>query len=807
MERYICIHGHFYQPPRENPWLEEVELQDSAYPYHDWNERITEECYAPNTASRILDKDGKIIDIVNNYSKISFNFGPTLLSWMERRKPEVYQAILDADTLSIERFSGHGAAIAQVYNHIIMPLANRRDKYTQVIWGINDFQKRFRRFPEGMWLPETAVDIETLEVLAELEIKFTILAPRQAKGVKKLHDAGIMCEVSEGSIEPTMPYLCHLPSGRTITIFFYDGPISQDIAFGNVLSSGEDFANRLFSAFSDQRPWPQIVHIATDGETYGHHQRNGDMALAYCLHYIESTNLSKITNYGEYLEKHPPTHEVVIFENSSWSCIHGIERWRDNCGCNSGMRPQWNQNWRKPLREAMDMVRDRLTPVFEKETSSYIYDPWKARNDYIDIIFDRSERMGEQFFLKHAKKTLSREEKGKVLKLLEMQRNAMLMYASCGWFFDEISGTETVQVLQYASKVIHHLEKLQGMSFEPEILKILEQAPSNVFEHGAKVYEMYVKPGQVDLLRVGAHYAVSSLFEEYPEKTGVYCYSIQREKYSKMEAGKLKIAVGKTRVVSNITWDEALLSFAVLHLGDHNVNGGVRNFISDEAFETMSNEIGEAFDKGDTPEIIRHMDKHFGMNNYSLWHLFKDEQRMVLKQILDAQMREIEVSYRQIYENTYPIKNFLQSLQIPIPSPFYVSAEYIISTDLKKIFEDEDLNTEKLEHLIGEVKKWAFEIDRATVGFVASSCVNTLVSKLSQQPIDIALFEKIDNVMRLLKELPVELNIWNAQNAYFTIGKNLHNSMKEKAEKGETFPRKWLEAFRKLGYYLQIKIS
>jgi len=270
MSRFICIHGHFYQPPRENPWLEEVELQDSAYPYHDWNERITAECYAPNTASRTLDAERKIIDIVNNYSKISFNFGPSLLSWLERHKPDVYQAVIEADKKSQGLFSGHGSALAQAYNHLIMPLANSQDKRTQVIWGIRDFQYRFHREPEGMWLAETAVDLQTLEFLAEHQIKFTILAPSQAHKVRKIND-GKWHDVSGGKIDPKAPYICRLPSGKSIALFFYDGPISHELAFGRLLKSGEGFAKKLISAFPKDNQEPQLVHIATDGETYGHH--------------------------------------------------------------------------------------------------------------------------------------------------------------------------------------------------------------------------------------------------------------------------------------------------------------------------------------------------------------------------------------------------------------------------------------------------------------------------------------------------------------------------------------------------------
>ena len=363
-DRNVCIHGHFYQPPRENPWLEAIEIQDSAHPYHDWNERINTECYAPNAASRIVDGERRIMSIISNYARMSFNFGPTLLSWIEMYAPGVYQAILEADRQSIEWRSGHGSALAQVYNHIIMPLADTRDKRTQVLWGIRDFISRFKRFPEGMWLSEAAVDLETLDILAEQGILFTILAPNQAEGVRKL-GAGKWKEVSGGRIDPSRAYLCKLPSGRDISIFFYDGPISQAVAFEKILFRGENFISRLMSGFSDERNWPQILNIATDGETYGHHHKFGDMALTYALDHIEKYGKEGLTNYGEYLEKYPPTHEVQIFENSSWSCIHGIERWRSNCGCNSGGRPEWDQAWRGPLRDALDWLREQLASRFE----------------------------------------------------------------------------------------------------------------------------------------------------------------------------------------------------------------------------------------------------------------------------------------------------------------------------------------------------------------------------------------------------------------------------------------------------------
>src|SRR5271165_529035 len=377
--RYLCIHGHFYQPPRENPWLEAIELQDSAYPYHDWNERVLAECYAPNAAARILDAGLKIARIVNNYASMSFNFGPTLLSWMQQKAPEAYESVTGADRASTIRFSGHGSAIAQVYNHMILPLANERDRQTQVAWGIRDFEARFGRMPEGMWLAETAVDLVSLDALAEAGIRFTILAPSQAK-------------CPEGKIlDTTQPYWVRLPSGRKIAVYFYDGPVSRAVAFEHLLSDGERFAKRLIDRFSDSQP-AQLVHIATDGETYGHHHGRGEMALAYALDYVESRGLAKITNYGEFLERHPPTSEIEIHENTSWSCSHGIGRWSTNCGCNcGGGHGRWNQDWRAPLREALDWLRDTVAVCHEQQGRKFLRDPWQARNDYIQVILDRSK--------------------------------------------------------------------------------------------------------------------------------------------------------------------------------------------------------------------------------------------------------------------------------------------------------------------------------------------------------------------------------------------------------------------------------
>jgi alpha-amylase/alpha-mannosidase (GH57 family) len=809
MERYVCIHGHFYQPPRENPWLEEVEVQDSAYPYHDWNERISAECYAPNSASRILDAEGRITQIVSNYSKMSFNFGPTLLSWLQKHQPEIYQAILEADRLSVERFGGHGSAMAQVYNHMIMPLANRRDKYTQALWGVKDFERRFKRFPEGMWLSETAVDLETLEVLAEVGIKFTVLAPTQAKRVRQIEKEGEWQDVSGGKIDPTMAYLCPLPSGKTINLFFYDGPISKGIAFEGLLASGEGFAQRLVSAFNDSRGWPQLVHIATDGETYGHHHRFGDMALAYGLHFIESNNLAKITNYGEFLHRFPPTRAVEIFESSSWSCVHGVERWRNHCGCNSGMRPGWNQQWRKPLREAMDGLRDNLVSLYEWQASKYLKKPWEARDRYIEILLDRSLENIEAFFRREAARELAHEEKVRVLKLLEAQRNGMLMYTSCGWFFDEISGIETTQVLQYSARAVQLMEGLLGISLESDYLQALEKAPSNIpeFKNASEVYERFVKPAKIDLLRAGAHYAISSLFREYPETAHIYSYTIRQKGFEKVTAGKQKLAIGKATIYSDITWDEREVSYAVLYLGDHNVNGGIGDAREDSVFSLMQEEIRSAFEKSDVLDSIRLMDKHFGMNNYSLWHLFRDEQRKVIDEILQPTYQEIETAYRQIYENHYPLFNFFHSLDVPLPKPFRMAAEHTIQADLKKVFLNEGGDGERLNQLLEDVKKWSIQIDEAGIEYVFGLWVADQIERLTEESEALPRMERIQKALELVGQILKSPNLWKAQNLYFSLKEDLYGRMLGRAQDGDEFAKQWVEGFRKLGEGLRIRGS
>ena len=809
MKHYVCVHGHFYQPPRENPWLEAIELQDSAHPYHDWNERITAECYATNATSRILDGEGWITDIVNNYGNISFNFGPTLLAWMEVHSHDVYAAVVEADRLSQERFSGHGSALAQAYNHMILPLASRRDKYTQIFWGIRDFEKRFGRYPEGMWLPETAVDLECLDILAEFGIRFTILAPHQASQVRPL-GGDDWKDVSGANIDPTRAYSLSLDSGRNIAIFFYDGPISRAVAFEELLSKGELFAQRLMGGFSDTRSWPQLVHIATDGETYGHHHIHGDMALAYALHYIESNHLAKLTNYGEFLENHPPSHEVKIFDNSSWSCLHGVERWQSNCGCNSGGNYEWNQEWRAPLRAALDWLRDNLAAVYEQRASELLKDPWRSRNDYIEVISDRSTPNLERFFKQKAIHDLTPSEKITALKLLELQRHAMLMHTSCGWFFDEISGIETVQVIQYAGRALQLSQELSNDDLEPHFLELLARAKSNIAEHrdGQLIYEKFVKPAALDLQKVAAHYAVSSLFEDYGEEAKVFCYKAEQENYNIEEAGKTRLALGRIKLTSEITGESPRFCFGVLHWGDHNFSCCVMSCELEAPFEPLVEAVSESFTRADFTETCRLLEEHLGPSTYSLRSLFRDEKRKILDIVLESTLINAEAIYRQLYEYNTPLLRFVTSLGNPPPDFLHYAANFVLNLSLKRAFENEKLNLEHIDNLLDEARFAGVSIDADTLEMVIRKKIEGFALLLFKGIEDIFMLQELEAITTLLDHLPFKVNIWKVQNICFQL-LNSQNfaDLQEKAEQGNEEARQAVEHFNGLCEKLHIRTT
>lgn len=808
MEKYVCIHGHFYQPPRENPWLESVELQDSAAPYHDWNERITAECYAPNSAARILGGDGRINEIVSNYSRISFNFGPTLLAWMQDKLPLVHSAIVEADRASRERFSGHGSAMAQVYNHMIMPLANRRDKLTQVIWGIRDFEARFGRKPEGMWLAETAADIETLDVLAQAGIKFTVLSPFQASRAREIGKRHWR-DVNGGQIDPTQAYLIRLLENRSIAAFFYDAPVSQAVAFERLLVNGERLASRITSAFSDRRSWDQLVHIATDGESYGHHHKHGEMALAYALNYIESNNLAKLTNYGEYLEKHPPTREAQIHEKSSWSCVHGVGRWMRDCGCNSGGHGDWNQSWRAPLRNALDWLRDQFEPLYQEKAGELLHDPWRARDEYISVMLDRGPESRSRFFKGQARRELNAEEQVRALKLLELQRHAMLMYTSCGWFFDELSGIETVQVIQYAARVLQLAKEVIGADLEPGFLERLEQAKSNISEHGdgRQIYEKFVRPAMIDWRKAVAHYGISSLFNRYPETIRVFSFSFQDEQTERLESGKTRLIIGRTRITSEITQECGSYEHAMLYMGEHNVTGGIREAGAVERFHATAQQLKEAYNTAEFPQIIRMIDQHFGGATYSLKSLFKDEQRKILHGILASAREDLAHRFQLIAERYGPLMKFLQNINAPFPPALETAADFVLREGILRALQEPELD---LAHLGHAFKEAALRHDRVLdqdIAFALSNRFDSFMTNVALQPSDAEQMSRVVELAALIRRLPLAVNTAGGQNVWWELLKKIAPGYQNRALEGDAEATEWLQKFHRLGEELHFNVQ
>ncbi len=800
IKKFVCVHGHFYQPPRENAWLELIEKQEGARPYHDWNERINFECYAPNAAARILDKEGWIVKIRNNYNRISFNFGPTLLSWLEINDPETYALILRADQVSQKRFGGHGNALAQVYSHLIMPLANYRDKVTQVYWGVRDFEYRFGRYPEGMWLAETAVDTETLEVLAAHGIQFTILAPHQAVAVRPAGESTWQ-SVSSSTLDTRRPYWCPLPSGRRIALFFYHGPVSQAVAFERLLNDGEAFAKRLLGILDDSGV-PQLAHIATDGETYGHHHRFGEMALASALNAIEESGKAALTNYGQFLERFPPEWEVQIAENTSWSCAHGVERWRSDCGCHTGAHPGWHQRWREPLRKALDYVRDRLAVLYEREAGRFFRDPWKARNDYIEVVLRREDKVRAAFFQKHGRRSLSDLEQVTSLRLLEMQRFALLMYTSCGWFFDELSGIETNQILQYALRAMDYAQETTGVSLHAEFERRLEAAPSNRHASGAISYLQNVVPARITLERVAAHFAIASLFEEDTEQLNLHNYTAQVEALERVEAGTPRLAVGRLRICSRLTLAQMTYAFSALYLGQQHIIGHVSDSVPKSKFELVRQQITDAFRRADLGAVLHLQQEHFGAQRFSIATLFADEKIRIMRAITAQGLQLAEANLRNVFNDNYQLIVGLKDAGMPVPDSWRHIAAYVLNSELLRFFENDHIySTPLLERVLQDLREWDVKLaDEEAVRYAASARIHREIQRLQQHQLSLSRMQWLIEVLLLLGNAGFSVDVWRSQNLFYLITKGYR--------KGEWAfaSEEWRRAFEQLASLLKVRL-
>lgn len=783
-KKYLTIHGHFYQPPRENPWLETVELQESALPFHDWNDRINHECYNPNSVSRIVDGHNRIIDIVNNYSLMSFNFGPTLMSWLQEYAPKTYERILEADKESMKNHSGHGNAVAQVYNHIIMPLANYRDKVTQVVWGIKDFESRFDRKPEAMWLAETAVDDETLEVLVDHGIKYTILSPYQAAKVRPLDKSKDWDDVSWGNIDPARAYRYYIKNDpkKHIDLFFYDGAISRSVAFDNLLKDGEKFIKRIQDGVSPDRKYDQLINLGTDGESYGHHTRYGDMALSYILK-IKSKEAGFInTNYAEYLEKHPSEYEVEIKQASSWSCFHGVGRWKEDCGCSTGGHAGWNQKWRKPLRQALDYLRDELTMIYEEAAPAYLKDPWNARNKYVNVILDRSSKNLEKFFKEHQVHQLNSDEKTAALRLLEIQRQSMLMYTSCGWFFSEISGIETTQIMKYSARAIELAQNFSDKDLETPFLEILAQAQSNIkgFGSGKDIYEKFVRPAVIHRKQIVTQWALKSIYQDLEDEIPMYCYTAQKMDYRKVKKGNTTLAIGRIKIKSNVTLSVQDFVFAILRFSGGDFHCTVREFSSQAKYNQIKSELFDKYVSSPLTEVIRKLDENFEKDYFTLENMFIEERRSLLGTHLQNKVSKFSTTFRSMYEESRGPVLQLSELGVEVPAELKIVAKYTLSKDFNNNFEDcDDLLDENAINIATDIneesKKLKIKLDKKPTNKIFEKEITKEISSLAKA-LELPQVEHVANLLDKVEKLELGTDLSEPQNIYF---KHIYNQLPE----------------------------
>ncbi|MBE0478525.1 DUF3536 domain-containing protein [Candidatus Aerophobetes bacterium] len=785
---YVIVHGHFYQPPREDPWIEEVEKQKEAKPYHDWNELISYQCYLPNACARVVDDKGKIVDLVNNYSYISFNFGPTLLSWMEKKFPRVVDFLYRADKESAKKNNGHGNAICQVYNHMIMPLASEKDKYTQAKWGIKYFEKKFGRFPEAIWLPETAVNDATVKVLIDVGMKFIILAPHQAQRIRPLEkkNEDVWQDVSDGTIDTSIPYRLFLKDEKGqriedtfIDVFFYQGELSRAIAFERILKNSSACADKIEKIIKDKKTPPFLVNIATDGETYGHHEPFSDMCLAHLLKYELPERGIQVVNYAHYLEINPPAYEVELKagengEGTSWSCAHGVGRWKKNCGCSSGAHPEWNQNWRAPLRESLDWLRDRLASLFENEGKELFQDTWQARDNYIDVIVERSPESMNNFLQAHLKVEATQENKVKALKLLEMQRFSMLMYTSCGWFFDELSGVETVQNLKYAARAMQLAEELAGEDLEGEFSNRLSEAKSNVkeFGDGKGVYEKLIKPSVADWQKFFAHFLICEELVEEKSAISPYEHDFETFQVRQEEISGILLKVGRGKLTSRKTQELKEGTFFLTHFGGHKIYCFIAESVSDEDYTNLQEKL--LFKDIDLSlEGLKSLASPFFGSPFTLKDLFAEDREKILSFIMSDKIKEIREVNESLFDRDIElVREFVRmGWQMSFDFTFLTSnvLNYRINQQIDEFEQDEDF-----EHFekVKNSKKIAHELDLdLDISFAAKVVERFVLSKMEvlSQEFNLDVLKMLHGLNQYMSSLNIHYRRYDAQNELWEI--------------------------------------
>jgi len=773
----LVIHGHFYQPPRENPWSNYIDGEPSAHPFPDWNARVQAECYRPNATTRITDGYGRIENIVNNYGNISFNFGPTLLSWMELHDPDTYARILAADRESVGRHGGHGNAIAQAYNHTILPLCNDRDRVTQVRWGMADFRHRFGREPESLWLPETACNEDTLDTLIDEGLRYVILSPFQAQRVRPLGAGEEDWEdVSDGQVDPTQAYLRYHRdgSGRSIALFFYDGQLARGIAFEGALATSQALVSHL------HQPEPaegRLVQTATDGESYGHHTKWGDRSLAHALMHEAPQHCFAPSNYGVFLEANPPRMEAELKpgpggEGTSWSCAHGVGRWYRDCGCHTGGEANWNQAWRGPLRDALNLLRDHAAHIFETQGAELLKDPWAARDAYIALVLNRPANHFD-FFHEHATRVLSEAEQVRALTLLELQRFAMLMYTSCGWFFSDLSGIETVQVMKYAARVMDLIGELEADVPRDAFLEVMAQAESNIPEHGngAEVFRSMAEVSRISPRSLAAHLGISWLVAEDLEREVAAGYHYVRELARKESRGRITLATCRLTLESLATGSRHDFSLAAMHFGGIDFYCALKPYPGDARFKSASRRLWSRFSGASLPQLLRQVERDFGPEEFGLDNVLPGGRRRIAEVMFGNLVDTFAEQYARLYEDNRRIVEMLADSGLELPAELRTAAEYT----LRRRFEEEirrqqrSADPEAYERAVEisqEMARHGLAVTAGESGRIFDDIITGAVQSAIDEDTD-EQWEVAGQLIALARRLRVQPSLEQAQNLFF----------------------------------------
>ena len=725
---YVILHGHFYQPPREDPWTNGIDRQPSAHPDHDWNVRINKQCYAANAASRVIDNMGRIEEISNNYRYMSYNFGPTLLEWLRKFDRFTYDKIIEADRLSQQDNNGHGNAIAQVYNHIIMPLANNADKITQIEWGMRYFEKHFGRRSEGIWLAETAVNDEVAEFLIHYGIRYIILSPTQAEAVCPTH-SDQWHNVSDNSIDPTKPYILKEKNGE-IAVFFYNGGFAHKLSFQHLLQKVEYLRGEIV-AHANPDKQVHMVNVATDGETYGHHEPFGDMCLSRLIYENKKKQEFTFTNYARYLEINPPHDFVRLKEGTdglgtAWSCAHGVDRWRRDCGCSTGGGDGWNQKWREALRNALDFLRDRLFETAERELSRVGHNVWNARNDYIDIVTadpgDERDRAIDSFFSRHQARELTPSDRSFTLRVLEALHNGMLMYTSCGWFFSDISGIETVQDLRYAARAIELTDDILPTDTLKIFLTTLARAKSNMpeFQNGKWIYENWVEKYAFSHEKVINQYLIEKIMvdDEFAagKEVDYFYYRLKLREHKELEKDGWTIYKFVMDLNDKIIGEESEYIAYVFR----NENS-FRTFVKKCIDNSLLDYLDKIIEKDNARNMIKDFDDWFN-ESYSLSDLKYDSREFILSRIFETSLKSLHkkvISIDLKIEDYLDVLNLYRDLQVNMSEKDQVAVKELLNnyalSELGKLEETgiENFDFTNLIRIIQTAKKANLDIDYA----------------------------------------------------------------------------------------------